>query len=250
MCNFFWVGCVETLIITFKSICTALKKQMEFFDETKLNDDFVSKFENCLKFDGIDVHLIATVVYRLLQTFITHVQKQSLFVGMTSFIEQIESKEWLEQNDLDLPTLQAELRKLADALKQMEYPEFRIMYYEIVDALPFTDRNTSYKYAYTSDFIVKLTYNLIKGDKKVSEHEFIDSLMKTYNRNTKSLDNVVDSVENVVDSVVVTDAADTLTQSLYGVAIGLSTGQLNQEVHAVDSVENVADAVADNVVDM
>jgi hypothetical protein len=80
---------------------------MEFFDETKLNDDFVSKFEKCIPSNGIDVHLIATVVYKLLQTFITHVQKQSLFVGLTSFIKQIESKEWLEQNGLDLLTLEA-----------------------------------------------------------------------------------------------------------------------------------------------
>ncbi len=223
---------------------------MEFFDETKFNDDFISKFENCLKFDGIDVHLIATVVYRLLQTFITHVQKQSLFVGLASFIEQIESKEWLEQNGIELKTLQAELRKLANVLKQMEFPEFRTLYYNIVDALPFTDRDTSYKYAYTNDIIVKLTYNLIKGDKKVSDQEFIDSLMKTYNRNTKSLDNVfTDAVADVLTDAVAVDAADTLTQSLYGVAIGLSTGRLNQGVHAVDSVENVADAVADNVAD-
>ncbi len=186
---------------------------MEFFDETKLNDDFTSEFEKCIPFDGIDIHLIATVVYKLLQTFITHVQKKSMFSGLTSFIEQIESKEWLEQNDIELKQLQLELRKLANVLKEMEYPEFRTLYYNIVDVLPFTDKDTT-GYKYNIEIIVHLTYNLMKNDIKVSEQDFIDSLIKTYNRNKPSLGNLfaddVDSVADVDVDVADVNVADTL----------------------------------------
>ena len=54
---------------------------------------------------------------------------------------------------MDLQQLQVEVRKLANVLKEMEYPEFRTLYYNFVDVLPFTDKDTTgYKY----DTLLKL----------------------------------------------------------------------------------------------
>ena len=132
---------------------------MEFFnicDTSKLDDKFIPKLEECINFEGIDSHLIATKIYNYLKNY--------------KLVQQMDVKDCnIDFNQLiDLTSILPELLKLVKIVQELDYAEFELVYYTIVDILPFESSgdghccNFNYKSMFNHERMAEVAYETMK----------------------------------------------------------------------------------------
>lgn len=141
------------------------------FDTFNLNDEFITKLEECIKFEGVDSNLIATKFYNFIKNY--------------KLIKQLDIKNCdIDFNQLiGFQSIRPELLKLIQSLKELDYSEFELVYYNIINILPFYkninepdfSRYFDYKSVFSVEMFPEFIYKMIqKLDMKTFEPEMID----------------------------------------------------------------------------
>ncbi len=161
---------------------------MDFFDESQLNDEFITKIEEYIKFDGIDSHLIATKIYNHLKNY--------------KLVQQIDIKDCdIDFNQLiELKSIQPEIKKLVKCVQELDYAEFELIYYNIVNIVPFKRFDNSngysdfYKSIFNNEMMAELAYYVINSKEPPSSQDVENILMKHHQKYQSKLQSFMDNL--------------------------------------------------------